>query len=221
MADDLWRTGAPQAAEVKSATSYLPPAVAASLVELLPAASYVLEFGSPNRTTYISPQISKLLGYSPADWLSNQQLWLDRLYEEDRPWVLRAICEADQRGEPIDLEYRAVARDGRVVWLQNRSTILASPEGKPFVAHGLMLDVTRRKTVEQTVQSVIHDGIVQDAVGAKMHLESFVAQHRTELGNLAEQIEPILNHLAASIDHARSLACELRLSPAAQRPSAM
>lgn len=119
-----------------------------TLVEQLPAIAYIVEYGQPTQTTYISPQVETLLGYSPAEWLADQELWRKLLHPDDRERVLAAVEHADATGEPLNIEYRLFTRAGDIVWVQNRWAILVGEHA----VHGLMFDITGRKKIEQALQ---------------------------------------------------------------------
>ena len=124
-----------------------------TLVEQLPAITYVVEFRAEgNRTVYISPQVEALLGFTPEEWLSDPELWIRRLHPEDRERVLAEVERHDALGEPLDLEYRMIARDGRVVWFHNRSVILRDEAGRPQYAQGILFDITTLKRTEEELR---------------------------------------------------------------------
>lgn len=117
------------------------------LVEQIPAITYVVAFGDVNRTTFISPQIESVLGFSPEEWLADPELWSRQIHPEDRERVLAEVANRDAAGEPLDIEYRALSRDGRLVWIRNTSTLIRGND-HVRLAQGLMRDVTDRKQME-------------------------------------------------------------------------
>jgi len=98
---------------------------------------------------YVSPQIEGVLGFRPAEWMENPQLWIDRLHPDDRAEVLDETARSVDAGEPFMLEYRMVARDGRVVWLHDVASVLTRDHaGKATRYQGVQLDITARKEAE-------------------------------------------------------------------------
>ncbi|RMF02110.1 MAG: PAS domain S-box protein, partial [Chloroflexi bacterium] len=125
-----------------------------TLVEQLPAIIYIVEFtntNEPNRTIYISPQVETLLGFSPEEWMADPQLWIQQLHPADREDVLAQVRHYDDAMRGLDIEYRALARDGSVVWFRNNSTMVTE-DGARRLAHGIMLDITRQKQLEEQLQ---------------------------------------------------------------------
>ena len=71
----------------------------------------------------MSPQIERMLGYTPTEWRADPMLWIERLHPDDRERVVAASNAADRDGTTFHEEYRAIARDGRVVWIRDESVV--------------------------------------------------------------------------------------------------
>lgn len=124
-----------------------------ALVEQLPAITYVVNLQNTPRTTYISPQVESLLGFSPAEWLADPDLWTKQLHPDDRARVLGEVKLRDARGEPLNLEYRVLTREGRTLWFHNQSILVLGEGGRPRYSHGIMFDITERKLTEEALQA--------------------------------------------------------------------
>ncbi|MET0800401.1 MAG: PAS domain-containing protein, partial [Actinomycetota bacterium] len=99
---------------------------------------------------YTSPRIEDLLGYSPAEWRSDDRFWETRIHPHDRERVLAATERSRRTGEPFDEELRYLAKDGHVVWVLERATLLTRDDaGRPQYFQGVMLDVSDRKRAEE------------------------------------------------------------------------
>jgi PAS domain S-box-containing protein len=124
-----------------------------ALVETIPAITYmdVLEGGDSSvwPTAYISPQVESILGFTAAEWIAGPGLWESRLHPDDHDWVVEIDRAVFQEGRPTSLEYRLIARDGRVVWIEDESVLIADENGVPRFEQGVMLDVTARKQAEE------------------------------------------------------------------------
>jgi PAS domain S-box-containing protein len=122
------------------------------LVEQIPAATYVdVEDDSgdgPWPTVYISPQLQGILGYSPEEWRSNPTLWAELVHPDDRASAFAADLDHYQHGTPLASEYRMVARDGRVLWMQDSATITQGSDGRRY-SHGVLADISERKERER------------------------------------------------------------------------
>ncbi|HXF37691.1 MAG TPA: PAS domain-containing protein [Actinomycetota bacterium] len=130
-----------------------------TLVEQNPAVIYtqVIDPEDPSRskTVYISPGSEHLTGYTVAETLANPHLWRDILHPEDRERVLAADAETNRSGEAFDMEYRMIARDGRVVWVHDRATLVRDALGHPRFWQGFLLDVSERKEAEEALQRAL------------------------------------------------------------------
>jgi PAS domain S-box-containing protein len=98
---------------------------------------------------YVSPQIEDVLGFRPEEWMADPTLWIARLHPHDRAEVMDETARSVEAGEAFKLEYRMIARDGRVVWLHDVASVLArDDDGKAIRYQGVQLDITARKEAE-------------------------------------------------------------------------
>ncbi len=118
------------------------------LVEMLPAVVYQASAVDGIAPLYVSPQIERLLGYSVEEWAAGPQVWERSIHPEDRERVLEEIRHAVEEGRDQSLEYRLVARDGRIVWVRDEGRFVRDAAGRPLYIQGLMLDITARKEAE-------------------------------------------------------------------------
>lgn len=75
-------------------------------------------------TLYASPQIETLLGYSAEEYIKDPELWVKKLYPEDKERVLTELERCHTKGEPFKSEYRMFTRDGKVKWLNDEACIV-------------------------------------------------------------------------------------------------
>jgi PAS domain S-box-containing protein len=123
------------------------------IVERGPAIFYQQEFDPErpdvSRTTYISPQQQDVFGYSSAEMLADPTLWARTIHPDDRDRVIAADI-ASNRGESdqFTMEYRMISKDGRIVWVQDTSSVVRTAGKAPYW-QGFMLDITERKHAEE------------------------------------------------------------------------
>ena len=116
------------------------------LVELLPLVVYVDQPDDKSTPIYISPQIERLLGYTAEEWVADPDLYVNSIHPDDREWVLGEIAERNRRLEPSpSADYRVLARDGRIVWVQDDELVVEGRDGAPPLVHGYIQDISRRK----------------------------------------------------------------------------
>jgi PAS domain S-box-containing protein len=123
-----------------------------TLVEQLPLATYIDGPEGLESTTYLSPQIEAMTGYSPEEWLADKKLFQKLLHGDDHDRVLEAIRRATANAEPIEQEYRIVARDGRVRWWRDAAVVVRDVAGRTTYRQGYAIDVTERKESEERLR---------------------------------------------------------------------
>jgi len=128
------------------------------LVEQLPLSVYIDRLDDVSSNVYTSPQIEQMLGYTVQEWVENRDLFVEILHPEDRERVLAAHQLTHATGEPLLVEYRLRARDGRYVWVQDEARVVLDPDGS--VLQGYLLDVTARHEAEEQLRhQAFHDAL--------------------------------------------------------------
>lgn len=119
-----------------------------TLVEAIPAVTYIQEIHDTSTTVYVSPQMKDMLGYTPEECTSDPDHWTKVLHPEDKERVLAEDERTNATGEPFSMEYRQIAKDGRVVWLRDDARVVRDQEGNPAYWLGVQVDITKRKEAE-------------------------------------------------------------------------
>ena len=124
-----------------------------SLVEQIPAITYIADFDERSTLTWVSPQIETLLGQPPAQLLAEQDLWYELIHPEDVERVKAEEQRVYEAGEEFDVEYRMVSRDGRVIWVRERDSIVRDDDGAPRFTQGVLYDITHQRRVEVALRA--------------------------------------------------------------------
>jgi two-component system sensor histidine kinase/response regulator len=119
-----------------------------ALIEQLPLVTYVSAIDKPGFSSYVSPQIERLLGYTPEEWLATPNLFWRVVHEDDAERVRVEHRQGYSEGRPFSTQYRLVRRDGRVVWVEDQVIVVSDETGTPVQAQGFLLDITHRKAAE-------------------------------------------------------------------------
>jgi PAS domain S-box-containing protein len=125
------------------------------LVEQIPAVTYVqepIDSDTPKAITYMSPQYEAMLGYPAETEILDEEHWLRMLHPDDRERVLAEELRTDETGEPYRIEYRQIARDGRVVWVHDEATLVRDEEGNALYWLGVQYDITEQKRTEEELR---------------------------------------------------------------------
>lgn len=102
------------------------------------------------RITYVGPQIERVTGYSPADWV-DKDLWPQCLHPDDRARVIKECDERATAGIESNLEYRLISLDGRIVWVRDLVSVISGDGGQKWL-YGVMVDITDEKAREQALR---------------------------------------------------------------------
>jgi diguanylate cyclase (GGDEF)-like protein/PAS domain S-box-containing protein len=122
------------------------------LLERVPAIVYIAEPGASGRFQYVSPQIESILGFTPAEWCADPDLWFKQLHPEDRDRMVENeasfIVSKRQSGAS---EYRLRHQDGHLIWMRDDAVLLRGTHGESLW-HGVLSDITERKLAEAELE---------------------------------------------------------------------
>jgi diguanylate cyclase (GGDEF)-like protein/PAS domain S-box-containing protein len=141
-----------------------------TLVEQLPLIIYVDELDATSSNIFTSPQIEPILGYTVEEWANDELLFVRALHPEDRERVLAAHARTHTTREPLSVEYRLLARDGRTVWVRDEGVVVMDEAGVPLYLQGYLLDITREREAQiQLRQLALYDPLTGLANRAFFH----------------------------------------------------
>jgi PAS domain S-box-containing protein len=126
-----------------------------ALAEAVPLVTLISAPNDRNSVAYVSPQVEKLLGYSPAEWQDDHELYSKLLHPEDRDEVLAGAKRQSTGAAPRKAEYRLLARGGGVVWVREEVTTIRGPEGKPLYTQTLLIDISERKRADEERERLV------------------------------------------------------------------
>ena len=93
-----------------------------------------------------------LLGMSPDETSGSLQEFWDRVHQDDRKHLQRAIQQASETNEGFNEEFRVVWRDGTTHWLRSRGGYCYAANGERQRMVGISVDITERKLAEETLR---------------------------------------------------------------------
>ena len=146
--------GSPSPLSRSAALSSAPPAESEHKYQrLLDSLDGIVWEADPDafRFTFVSRQAGRVLGYPSEQWVDQPTFWHDRMYAADRDTAYATRKKAIQERRNQECEYRITAADGRLVWLQDVVTVVLD-EGRPVLLRGVMLDITKRKELEEQLR---------------------------------------------------------------------
>jgi PAS domain S-box-containing protein len=136
------------------------------LIEHVPAAVYI-DTADPDvtdggRLAYMSPQVTGILGYRPEEVVDDPELWPSRIHPDDREAAIAAYEAHWQTGQPLQAEYRMLARDGSEVWVSSEigGTVSIIDPVKHEVKKKITFDIPglRKEAIQAVGISITRDG---------------------------------------------------------------
>lgn len=131
------------------------------LLDFSPAVIYVCQFGDDYRTTYLSGNVGKVLGYAPEDFLDDTHFWVERIHPDDLARVLAGLEQLATKDHYVH-EYRFRAHDGEYRWMRDELCRVRNEATGIEELVGSWLDITERKTMEEHYR--LFTGLTSDYV---------------------------------------------------------
>ncbi len=124
-----------------------------TLVEQLPAMTYIAQPDNVEKITYASPQVQSMLGYSADEWIRDPDFWTNLLHPDDLDFVREHDAMVMAEGhDHFVLEYRVRDIDGVYHWVRDSATLIRDLDGNPLYWQGLSHDITEQKRSERTIR---------------------------------------------------------------------
>jgi PAS domain S-box-containing protein len=99
--------------------------------------------------TFITDYAEKMTGYTVEEWLSTPGLGHEIVHEDDRERVARETAAVFTGAEPAAIQFRWIAKDGRIVWAEAHVAPLLDESGAIVGIRGVTLDITERRLAEE------------------------------------------------------------------------
>jgi PAS domain S-box-containing protein len=177
-----------------------------SLTEHLPLVTYVRSLTHEGETTFISPHIDRLVGYTADEWLSDPGLFLRLVHEEDRDRVAAARAALDA-AKGLRSSYRMTSRDGRVVWVQDEAVVVLDESGRPLCIQGYILDISERKATEEERSALrAEEAATAERARNRQRTIEFVAEAASVLASSLD-VESTVRQVAALATRDRAEWC--------------
>src|SRR4051794_34166062 len=120
----------------------------------LPAAIYTKPLDPWGRIDSMSPSIVDMLGYPAEEWIEDETL-LDRAVHADDYDRVRAASERlRETREPLSIDYRLIASDGRVVHAHDATVYVPSSDDRSGYLHGILVASVGQDLVEEQLRAL-------------------------------------------------------------------
>jgi PAS domain S-box-containing protein len=124
------------------------------LVSSSPAVIFSCQPDCGFKMTYMSENVSDILGYSADAFLTNAQFWIDHVHPDDRAYVHQKAQQLIPH-EFNFCEYRFLHQDGRYRWLWAKVRSLLNEASGDFEVIGSLVDITERVQLEHERQKAV------------------------------------------------------------------
>lgn len=121
-----------------------------SLIESSPSVIYSLKPDEKMLITFVSENVSGMLGYTSEELMGVPELWINNIHPEDKDKVMNILKTLSAQGNVAQV-YRFRHKDGRFLWLQDNMKIISDNSDVPLVVIGSWMDVTEHVNSEQAL----------------------------------------------------------------------
>lgn len=98
-------------------------------------------------------KVNEVVGYEKELFNSRRLKWTDLIVPEDQDAAKAAFIQALRGNKFYVREYRVKAKDGRGVWIQERSQIALNQRGRVDYVSGVFFDITDRRVAEEALRN--------------------------------------------------------------------
>ena len=101
------------------------------------------------RFDYLSPFVTTMTGYLPAEFYADPELHFKVVHPASRPLLLELKDVADHTVHTVILRYNH--KEGHEIWVEQDQWAIYDQEGQRIAFEGVIRDITQRKLAEQQV----------------------------------------------------------------------
>lgn len=101
--------------------------------------------------TFVTDNVTQLVGYSPEEFLREPSFWLGHVHPEDRHYVLEEVKKV-LKEKKYTYEYRFLHKDGHYIWVRDEMRLVRDKKGRPLEIIGYWTDVTEHKEMEMALK---------------------------------------------------------------------
>lgn len=120
------------------------------LVSAAPSVIYSFRATGDFEPTFVSDNISKLLGYQTDEYMKDASFWRSHVHPDDVSRVEDAQVQLFTSGQHL-AEYRFRKKDGSYCWVSDEQHLIRDPDGEPLEVVGSWSNVDTRKAAEQAL----------------------------------------------------------------------
>ncbi|MFB2893278.1 PAS domain S-box protein [Aerosakkonemataceae cyanobacterium BLCC-F50] len=146
------------------------------LISYSPAVIYSCKASGDFGATFISENITAMMGYEPRQFIEDSSFWVNHIFPEDRSLVFDGLSNLFANGCHSH-EYRFLYSDGKYHWVHDELKLVKDADGNVLEIIGCWRDVSERKQMEAALKQ------------ANETLELRVQERTAQLNSLVLQLE--------------------------------
>jgi PAS domain S-box-containing protein len=128
-----------------------------TLIEQIPAVTFLASLSDGQNELYVSPQIESLLGFTQEEWLSDPVLWYRQTHPDDRDRVSREFAALCLTGKPFRDVIRVLTRGRDTVWVHAEARLVRDEEGQLLFLQGVGFDVSDQYRAREAREQLLRE----------------------------------------------------------------
>ena len=168
--------------------------------------AYGVPDNAKQQITFVSAHVESMLGYSVQEWLDTPNFWLTIVHPDDRERAGRSAVAHLEAGSGVQ-QFRWVGKDGRIIQVEARGSVIRDAAGTPIGMRGVTMDISERQQLEDQLRQAQKMEAVGQLAGGVAH--DFNNLLTAILGNndlLAGEIGTTQPHVGEALDEIRRAA---------------
>ncbi|HLX13514.1 MAG TPA: PAS domain S-box protein, partial [Bacteroidota bacterium] len=161
---------------------------------------YQYRFSPTPMFEYVCPAVFEVTGYAPGDFYANPSLFLEIVHPEDRRLMEQIFLGSGGFNDIVSV--RLIAKNGNVVWTEQKNVPLYDTDGTLSAMEGIARDVTGRKQLEEQLQQAqklesigtLAGGVAHDfnnILAIILGYVSILRQHRLDEGKFHYDLQTV------------------------------
>lgn len=155
------------------------------LTEQAPDIIYRYQLGPERRFEYVSPAVTALTGYTPAEHYADPDLGLKLVHPDDRVLLARMAESVEALATPVELRW--IRRDGTLLWVEQRNVPILDDAGRLVAIEGIAREITDRKLADERLHT------------ERIQLEQRVAARTRELREERDRARAVLEAIGEAV----------------------
>ncbi len=160
---------------------------------------------------FFDHKVEEMTGYSKRTFDSRRKKWIDLIVEEDASEVKNAFIKALKTDKLYVREYRIKSKKGKIIWVQERSTIICDPNGRVNHIIGMFFDITQRKQAEDAIREGQHFissiySSIQDGITI-LNFDLGIIQVNPTMGKWYAHAQPLVGKKCYQAYHGQEIPC--------------